>query len=202
MVSFTKKKDAAKEGGGEGSKTTPTKGSPKKQRSTKTSGLVPRKRPKKSLLDRYRTERVPKILGNVLAVALVAVAVALLFSPGGGGRLVKRGAPMVEGNTLRGGDYISSCGLLAASGDCDPRYFELSVDGELGLYKGISPAESTGKLWSSGTRAKGKKLEEGGPFSAKYEGGVLYLERDGATVWKYPTNKLPKVMTADGWPIG
>jgi hypothetical protein len=66
------------------------------------------------LLLLLQSERLPYILGNLLAVALVALAVGLYYAPAGGARLMRRDAPLVEGDSLKAGEYINTCtGVLA-----------------------------------------------------------------------------------------
>jgi hypothetical protein len=70
----------------------------------------------KSAWERYRSEKLPPMMGKLMSAALVILALSLFYTPLGGTapRLVKRDAPLVSGDTLKGGEYITSCtGLLA-----------------------------------------------------------------------------------------
>lgn len=52
------------------------------------------------------------------------VAFFSLLREGDGPKLVKRDAPLFPGDRLKGGQYISSCTSILATG-CKPKYFEV-----------------------------------------------------------------------------
>lgn len=166
---------------------------------------------KKSMLQRYKSERLPFLLGNLLALALIALTVALYYAPKGGMRLVRRDTPLKNGHVLKAGEYMNTCtGLLALASDCKPLHFEMSLDGELSLFNGKRPDPSRGTaLWTSKTRVKnnpkpkkGAKVVTPPPLNmkAEYKDGVLVIKKDEKPVFKTPKKALPKVMQGK-WPL-
>jgi hypothetical protein len=85
-------------------------------------------------------------------------------------------------------------------------YFELSTAGELALFSGAGPSDTAAaKLWGSGTGAKVARATKGAVAPpavprAMLQEGKLVVMRGGDIVWRYPVNRLPRVMQGI-WPI-
>eukprot|EP00752_Nemacystus_decipiens_P012405 g10992.t1 len=144
-----------------------------------------------SILSKYLSQSLPAKLSAVLSVVVIAVAVALFFGEGDGPKLVKRDAPLVPGDRLKGGQYISFCTSIIATG-CKPKYFELGRDGSLGVYGGKSPYAQKAKLWTAGTAAKGGAT--GSSYELLYSGDRVVLNKDGKVKWSAAVKSLPKNM--------
>ncbi|KAG5176110.1 hypothetical protein JKP88DRAFT_265518 [Tribonema minus] len=164
-------------------------------RRTKPQVQAPKR---KGLWRRYKTERLPHLIGNIVAVLVALVAVVLYYLPAGGPYLVSRDVPMREGQSLRAGEYMTAC---VGSAGCKPMYFEMAADGELALYSGTAPTDSRQKLWGSGTGAKkgGRRASSESdapqmtpPPIALLREGKLFIMQGDAVVWKYPVNRLPR----------
>ncbi|CAM9854524.1 unnamed protein product [Phaeothamnion confervicola] len=202
------------------SPTSPSSGSPRSP-----MRLFRRSKPV-AVQSNFFRDRLPLTLSALLATALAAVAVSFFYGPGEGPRLLKRDAPLYDGDVLRQNEYINTCAGFISFG-CEPRYFELSADGELGLYEGAGPVLPSGgglfgrvgggggggedtaggdgeetvvakRLWGSGTRVRGRRGVEA-TFSAEYKDGALVLLRDGKVAWKSPVSRLPRDMQP--WPL-
>ncbi|CAM9089937.1 unnamed protein product [Chrysoparadoxa australica] len=151
----------------------------------------------KSMLQKGRRA---ELLKNMVMVLTVVTVVYVFFGEGTGPHLVKRDAPLYDGNVLKGGDYITSCtGIISPFMDCEAQYFELSRDGELGLYKGTGPKDSKGKIWGSGTRGKSKQGQKDA-YAATWLDGKITVKKNDQAVFKYPKDRLPKKMQGD-WPL-
>ncbi|CBJ26712.1 expressed unknown protein [Ectocarpus siliculosus] len=150
-----------------------------------------------SMLSRYFSQSLPAKLSAVLSVVAIAVAAALFFGEGDGPKLVKRDAPLFPGDRLKGGQYISFCTSIIATG-CKPKYFELGRDGSLGVYGGKSPYAQKAKLWTAGTGAKGGGGKEAF-YELVYTGDRVVLNKDGKVKWSSSVKSLPKNMRP--WPL-
>ncbi|CAM9792723.1 unnamed protein product [Pylaiella littoralis] len=162
----------------------------------------PRKVPRRpvateeSILSKYLSQSLPAKLSAVLTVVAIAVVVALFFGEGDGPKLVKRDASLVPGDRLKGGQYISFCTSIIATG-CKPKYFELGRDGSVGVYGGKSPYAQKAKLWNAGTGAKGGAT--GSLYELVYSGDRVVLNKDGKVKWSSSLKSLPKNMQP--WPF-
>eukprot|EP00904_Undaria_pinnatifida_P006208 jgi/Undpi1/2717/HiC_scaffold_14.g06095.m1 len=131
----------------------------------------------KSILSKYVSQSLPAKLSAFLSAVAVAVAAIVFFGEGDGPKLVKRDAPLVPGDRLKGGQYISFCTSIISTG-CEPKFFELGRDGSLGMYGGRAPDERTAKIWTAGTGSKGSTESA---FELVYSGERVSLHKDGKT---------------------
>ncbi|CAM9543276.1 unnamed protein product [Ascophyllum nodosum] len=133
----------------------------------------------------------------ILSVAAVIAIVALAFFYGqtDGPKLVKRNAALVPGDRLKGGEYISFCTSIIATG-CKPKYLLLSRDGSLGVYEGSGPHARETKLWSAGSGSKGNVQSV---HELVYTGYKIILNKNGKMRWVSPVKALPKDLQP--WPF-
>ncbi|CAM9220482.1 unnamed protein product [Scytosiphon promiscuus] len=162
----------------------------------------PRKIPRRpvvnegSILSKYLTQSLPAKLSAVLSVVAVAIAVALFYGEGDGPKLAKRDTALFPGDRLKGGQYISFCTSILATG-CKPKYFELGRDGSLGVYGGKSPYAQKAVLWTAGTAAKGGATDS--LYELVYSGDRVVLNKNGKVKWSASVKSLPKNMQP--WPF-
>ncbi|CAM9206646.1 unnamed protein product, partial [Laminaria digitata] len=144
--------------------------------------IPPNAATEKMILSKYVSQSLPAKLSALLSAVAVAVAAILFFGEGDGPKLVKRDAPLVPGDRLKGGQYISFCTSIISTG-CEPKFFELGRDGSLGVYEGRAPDARKGKLWTAGT---GSKSPTESSFELVYSGDRVSLHKNGkVSHWTY-----------------